>query len=73
MPSPTWSDALCLICVEFQKQKMTIREARNAYREMVVTMTPEHAKEVQGMLSDAEKAKQQAEQASQAQAPKDPA
>ena len=45
---------MCLICVEFQKQRMTINEARRAYGEMVETMEPDHAEEVEEMLEEAE-------------------
>lgn len=44
---------MCLICVEFQKEKMTVLEARRAFGEMVVDMTPEHAREVRDMLDQA--------------------
>lgn len=46
---------MCLICVEFQKQKMNLREARRALGEMVETMDPAHAREVREMLEEAEK------------------
>jgi hypothetical protein len=45
---------MCLICVEFQKERMTVGEARRAFREMVTGMTPEHAREVERMLRKAE-------------------
>lgn len=45
---------MCLICVDFQKQRLTIPEARRAYREMVVKIGPVHAQEVQQMLQQAE-------------------
>lgn len=47
---------MCLICVDFQKQKMTILDAKRAFREMVVDMDPNHAKEVREMIQEAEKA-----------------
>jgi hypothetical protein len=46
---------MCLICVEFQKQKMTVFEARSAFREMIVTMDAAHARQVREMLDEAEK------------------
>jgi len=42
---------MCLICVEFQKQRMTIPEARRALGEM---RKDEHTKEVSKMLDDEE-------------------
>lgn len=45
---------MCLICVEFQKQRMTIGEARRAMREMSSTMPQEHVVEVNEMLREAE-------------------
>ena len=45
---------MCIICVEYQKDKMTIPEARRALGEMRYTpeMTPDHAEEVEQMLED---------------------
>lgn len=45
---------MCLICVEFQKQRMTLSEARRAQGE-IATTDPEHAKEVEEMLDAAER------------------
>jgi hypothetical protein len=45
---------MCLICVEFQKQKMTVLEARRAFREMSVSLEAEHIREVEDMLDQAE-------------------
>jgi uncharacterized spore protein YtfJ len=59
---------MCLICVEFQKERMTVLEARRAFREMVVDMTPQHAREVRDML---DQAKQPAPQTSAQGQPKD--
>ena len=44
---------MCMICVDFQRERMTLRDARRAYSEMVQAMDPEHAKEVRKMLEDA--------------------
>ena len=46
---------MCLICVEFQKQKMTIRDAQRALREMSTQLEPEHVKEVKEMLQQVQK------------------
>lgn len=45
---------MCMICVEYQKQKMTLREAWRAYGEMVEGMDPNHAKDVKKMLEEEE-------------------
>ncbi len=41
---------MCLICVDFQKQKMTTQDARRALREMASSLGEEHAKEVREMI-----------------------
>lgn len=46
---------MCMICVDFQRERMTIQDARRAYSEMVVELEPEHAREVKEMLDEAEK------------------
>ena len=46
---------MCIICVDFQKQRMTLGDAKRAYGEMVQSLDPEHAKEVREMLADAGK------------------
>lgn len=45
---------MCLICVDFQRQRMTVLEARRAYGEMIEVIGPEHAAEVREMLDEAE-------------------
>lgn len=50
---------MCLICVDFQRQKMTAFEARRALGEMVEVIGPQHAAEVEQLLRDAEKVAQQ--------------
>ncbi len=47
---------MCIICVDFQKQQMTLDEARRAFREMISALDPEHAEEVRKMLQEAERA-----------------
>ena len=54
---------MCLICIDFQKERMTIKDAKRAYREMVVDMGPEHAKEVRTMIEEAERKQREACQA----------
>jgi len=41
---------MCLICVEFDKGRMTLREARRAFPEMSAKLSPEHAAEVKKRL-----------------------
>ena len=45
---------MCLICLEFEKQKLTIKEARRALSEMVTSLEPEHARQVTELLDRAE-------------------
>jgi len=47
---------MCLICVDFQKQKMTTMDARRALREMAPDMDQEHVEEVKEMIQKAEQA-----------------
>jgi hypothetical protein len=44
---------MCLICIEYEKQRMTVGEARRAYSEMVSSLEPRHAKAVKAMLDRA--------------------
>ncbi len=46
---------MCLICVEIAKSKMTVKEARQALREMRTTMDRAHLAEVEAKLEEAEK------------------
>ena len=46
---------MCLICVEIAKSKMTVKEARQALREMRNDMDREHLAEVEAKLDEAEK------------------
>ena len=44
---------MCLICIEYQKDKMTVKEARRALGEMRGTAIDEkHAREVEDMLDE---------------------
>ena len=49
---------MCLICVEFEKERMTVAEARRALGEMRGTdkMDQDHAREVEAMLDEADEA-----------------
>ena len=47
---------MCIICVEFQQEKLTLTEARRNFNEMRETMDSEHASEVDEMLLAEEQA-----------------
>lgn len=53
---------MCMICVEFQKERMTINEARRALGEMVETFEDDHAEEVEEMIAEAEAEQEEEEQ-----------
>ncbi len=52
---------MCLICVEFQKQRMTTGEARRALGEMVEGLEPEHVDEVEEMIEEVEREQEEAD------------
>ncbi|MGO8994895.1 MAG: hypothetical protein ACLQVI_16390 [Polyangiaceae bacterium] len=54
-PRGCYASIVCIICVEFEKGKMTAKEARRALGEMVPRVGAEHAAEVDRMLGDAER------------------
>jgi len=54
-----------MICVDFQRQRMTLGDARRAYGEMVEAMDPKHAREVKAMLDEAAKNGQRDDQKKQ--------
>ena len=54
---------MCLICVDLQRERMTVLDAKRAYREMVVDMDPEHAREVKELIAAKEKEDQEAKDA----------
>ena len=45
---------MCMICVEFQKARMTTTEARRALGEMIEGLDPDHVEEVEELLTTAE-------------------
>ena len=45
---------MCMICVDFQRDKMTSFEARRALGEMREKIGPEHTKEVEELLKKAD-------------------
>ena len=46
---------VCIICLEFEKGRMTAKEARRALGEMVPTVGARHAEEVERALREAER------------------
>lgn len=52
---------MCIICVHYEKEKMTIKEASRALKEMRVAMDPEHVEEVEKMLYEDALASQEEE------------
>jgi hypothetical protein len=47
---------MCLICIEFDRRRMSIGEARRALGEMRQGLSPAHVKEVEAKLAEAEEA-----------------
>ncbi|MCA9585925.1 MAG: hypothetical protein KC657_11260 [Myxococcales bacterium] len=47
---------MCLICIEFDRAAMSVKEARRALGEMSVKLDPEHVREVRAKLAEAEAA-----------------
>ena len=47
---------MCIICLEFQMDKLTIKEARRNFTEMALTIEEKHRQEVEDMLDVAEEA-----------------
>ncbi|MGD0674006.1 MAG: hypothetical protein ABSC94_01225 [Polyangiaceae bacterium] len=45
---------MCIICLDFEKGRMTANEARRALREMVPKVGAKHAEEVERALREAE-------------------
>ncbi len=51
---------MCMICVDFQRERMSLFEAKRAFGEMIEGMEPEHAREVREMLNNASAAQRTA-------------
>jgi hypothetical protein len=47
---------MCIICVDFEKGRMTSNEARRALGEMVVKVGSKHAQELERTLREADEA-----------------
>ena len=46
----TEAEKMCIICVEFEKGKLSLDEAVRNYGEMKETLPEEHQKEVEGLI-----------------------
>ena len=47
---------MCLICIDFDRGALKLREAKRALGEMRTTLDAQHLKEVEKKLDDAERA-----------------
>jgi hypothetical protein len=47
---------MCIICIDFDRQRLTTREARRALGEMTDTIGERHAREIEQKLAEAEAA-----------------
>lgn len=50
---------MCLICIDFDRGSLKLREAKRALGEMRSKLDPQHLKEVEQKLADAERAERQ--------------
>lgn len=50
---------MCLICIDFDRGALKLREARRALGEMRVTLDAQHLKEVERKLAEAERAERE--------------
>lgn len=50
---------MCLICIDFDRGSLKLREAKRALGEMRTKLDPQHLKEVEQKLAEAERAEQQ--------------
>lgn len=41
---------MCIICIDFEKEKLSLSEAWRNYTELAETLSPKHATEVEDML-----------------------
>jgi hypothetical protein len=57
---------MCIICVDFEKGRLTTREARRALGEMSISLGPAHTEEVEKKLEAAEQVESNADDPAQA-------
>lgn len=50
---------MCLICIDFDRGSLKLREAKRALGEMRSKLDPQHLKEVEQKLAEAERAQEQ--------------
>jgi hypothetical protein len=50
---------MCLICIDFDRGSLKLREAKRALGEMRSKLDPQHLKEVEQKLAEAERAAEQ--------------
>jgi hypothetical protein len=50
---------MCLICIDFDRGALKLREAKRALGEMRTTLDAQHLKEVERKLEEAERSQQQ--------------
>lgn len=60
---------MCLICIDFDRGALKVREARRALGEMRVTLSAEHVREIEQRLSEAEREAEQTGSAGAQQKP----
>jgi hypothetical protein len=51
---------MCLICIDFDRGSLKLREAKRALGEMRATLDQQHLKEVERKLAEAERAQREA-------------
>lgn len=51
---------MCLICIDFDRGSLKLREAKRALGEMRAKLDPEHLRQVEQKLADAERAEREA-------------
>jgi hypothetical protein len=56
VPQGCYDECVCIICLDFEKGRMTAKEARRALGEMVPKVGAKHAEEIERTLREAEEA-----------------
>jgi hypothetical protein len=55
----TYNRGMCIICIDLARGALRTNEARRAFREMQDTLPPEHARQVEQQLAEAEQREQE--------------
>lgn len=58
-PCGLYTDGMCLICIDFERGAMSLKEARRAFGEVRQTLGPAHSREVDEKLAEAERRQKQ--------------